>query len=169
MLEGLRIDLVLDEFLILLALNLTTRLAQLSLGVDLVREIHPQELLLLLLTLKVALDLIEGLLGTEMRLVVEGLDLLLGVLDALLFGDLVADEIAVRPVLLDAVLVLEGLLAVHVVDRGVELLLLSLTSLLNAVDFVVEATECLLVDSTNGFVTATALVSGVVVDCERTL
>lgn len=58
MLEVLRIDLVLDEFLILLALNLTTRLAQLSLGVDLVREIHPQELLLLLLTLKVALDLI---------------------------------------------------------------------------------------------------------------
>lgn len=52
-----------------------------------------------------------------MRLVVEGLDLLLGLLDALLFSDLVADEIAVSPVLLDAVLVLEGLLAVHVVDR----------------------------------------------------
>lgn len=48
-------------------------------------------------------------------------------------------------------------------------MLLSLTSLLNAIHFVVEARERLLVDSSNGFVTAIAFVSGVVVDGERTL
>ena len=169
MLEALRLDLVLDEFLILVALNLSTCLRQLSLRVDLVRQVHPQELLLLLLTLKVALDLIEGLFGAEVRLVVERLDLLLHVLDTLLFGNLVADKLAVGTVLFDAVLVLEGLLAVHVVNCRVELRLLSLTPLLNTLYLTVEATESLLVDVTDGFITAISLVGGVVVNCEGAL
>lgn len=168
-LEALRLDLVLDEFLILLALHLTASIAQLSLSVDLVRQVHLQVLLLLLLTIKVALDLIEGLLGSEVRLVVEGLNLLLDVLDTRLFGDLVADKVAVGTVLLEAVLVLEGLLAVHVVDCRVELGLLGLTPLLDALYLTVEATKSLLVDVTDGFITAITLVGGVVVNCEGAL
>ena len=169
MLEHLRLDLVLDEFLVLVTLHLSTCLRQLSLRVDLVRQVHPQEFLLLLLALKVALNLIESLLGAEMRLVVEGLDLFLGGLDTLLLCDLVADEVTVSAILLDTFLVLESLLTVHVVNRRVELRLLRLATLLNSSNFLVEASKSLLVDSADGFITAVAFVRSVVVHGEGAL
>ena len=69
-LKRLRLNLVLDEFLVLSTLHLAACLTHLPLRVDLVGQVHLQELLLLLAGLKVALDLIESLLGAEVRLVV---------------------------------------------------------------------------------------------------
>ena len=106
----------LDKLPIGVALHLPTCLRELSLCVDLVGQVHLQKLLLLLLLLKTLLDLIERLLRAEVRLVVERLDLLLYVLDTLLFRNLFADKLAVGTVLFDAVLVFEGLLTVHVVN-----------------------------------------------------
>mmetsp|Transcript_20328 Transcript_20328/g.27484 ORF Transcript_20328/g.27484 Transcript_20328/m.27484 type:complete len:376 (-) Transcript_20328:1275-2402(-) len=168
-LEGLRLDLVLDEFLVLSALHLAASLAQLTLRVDLVGQVHLQEVLLLLLTIQVALDLVESFFGAEMRLVVEGIDGLLDLLSALLLSDLVADVVAVGTVLLHTVLVFECLLSVHVVDSRVELLLLALSRLLNVVHVLVEAGQSLLVDVANRFITATALVGCVVVHREGAL
>ena len=76
--------------------------------------------------------LVEGLLWTEVRLVVKFLDSLLSVLDLGLLGYLVFEELAVCPILLDPVVILDGLHAVHVVDGRVELVLLFLSQTLHA-------------------------------------
>ena len=81
--------------------------------------------------LQVLLDLVERFFGPEMRLVVQGLDLLFSILDTLLLLDLVADEVDVSHVHLDAVCGSEGILTVHVIHHGVELLLFGLATLLN--------------------------------------
>ena len=79
-------------------------------------QVHLQKLLLLLLLLKTLLDLIEGLLRSEMWLVVEALDRIFRILTCCLLRDLVAQEFTVDPILLLLVLTLYKLYAVHVVD-----------------------------------------------------
>ena len=114
--------------------------------------------------LQVLLDLVERFFGAKMRLVVQSLDLLLSILDTLLLLDLVADEVNVGHVHLDTVGGSEGVLAVHVVHHRIELFLLRLTTLLNVDVPLVETVEGLLVDSTNCFIGAAALVCSMIVD-----
>ena len=78
---------------------------------------HLQKLLLLFLLLKTLLDLIEGLLRSEMWLVVEALDRIFRILTCRLLRDLVAQKFTVDPILLLLVLTLYKLYAVHVVNR----------------------------------------------------
>ena len=66
-----------DELLILASLILTASLTELPVGVDLVGQVGSQELFLSMGRLEVDSNLIEGLLGTEMWLVVELLVLVL--------------------------------------------------------------------------------------------
>lgn len=70
MLEFLSLSLRLDELLVLSTLNLATSLAQLSLRVDLVGQVHLQEVFLLLHHVQAALNLVKGFFGPKVRLVV---------------------------------------------------------------------------------------------------
>lgn len=169
MLEDLRFNLMLDEFLVLCALNLTASLTQLAVVVDLVGQVHSQEVLLLLRGIQVLLDLVERFFGAKVRLVVEGLDDLVGLLDAFLLVNLVANEVNVGHVHLNTVRASEGLLAVHVIHHGIELLLLGLTMLLNLDITIIEASQSLLVDVADRLVSAAALMCSVVVHGEWAL
>jgi len=66
-----------QELLIIAFLVLTTGLTQLPVGVDLVGQVGSQEFLLGVRRLEVDSNLIKSLLGTEVRLVVELLKLVL--------------------------------------------------------------------------------------------
>ena len=79
-----------DKLPISMALHLPARLRELSLCVDLMSQVHLQKLLLLLLLLKTLLDLIKGLLGAEVWLVIEALDSIFRSLACCLLSDLVA-------------------------------------------------------------------------------
>ena len=79
-----------DKLPISVTLHLPARLRELSLCVDLMSQVHLQKLLLLLLLLKTLLDLIKGLLGAEVWLVVEALDGIFRSLTCCLLSDLVA-------------------------------------------------------------------------------
>ena len=104
-----------------------------------------------------------------MRLVVEMLVLMLRIFPRLLLGDLGLEELAIRPVLVLAILLLQILHLVHVVEGRVKLMLFSFTSLLDIVDLLVEALEGQLVNFADSFERVGALVHPVVVDAERTL
>ena len=68
--QDLCLDLMLDEFLVLSTLYLTASLAKLTVSGDLVGQVHPKEVLLLLVGLQVLLDLVERFFGAEVWLVV---------------------------------------------------------------------------------------------------
>lgn len=160
---------MLEEFLVCGTLNVFAGLAQLTVRVDLVGQVHSQEICLLLLSIEVALDLVKRLFGAEMRLVVQSVDVLLIRLHLLPLSDLIADEVAVSLVLLHTVVVSKGVLLVHVVDLGVELILFSLATLLDSINVGVEACKSLLVDSSDRFKSTSALVRSVVIDSEGAL
>ena len=96
---------------------LAASFAQLTVRIDLVGQIHLEELLLLLGSLKHALNLVESFLGAEVRLVVEVFDSVRLDLGSLLVGNLAAQEVDVVFVLSAARLLLDGIHPVHVVDR----------------------------------------------------
>ena len=168
-LEVLGCDLCLNELLVLGALHLAAGFAELTLGCHLVGQVLLKELLLLLLVLQAALDLVEGFFRAEMWLVVEVLDGLLNLLPGLLLSDLAADEIDVGTVLVVAILRLDCLHAIHVVNGRVELTLLGLSQALDLRNFLVEPVQSLLAHDTHGFVRAVTLVGGMVVHGERAL
>ena len=95
MLEVLGVGLGTQELLVGVALMLARSLAQLTVCVDLVSEIHLEELLLLLLLVKLLFDLIESLLRTEMRLVVKRLDGTIDLLRTYLLCHLASEEVSV--------------------------------------------------------------------------
>ena len=113
--------------------------------------------------------MVKCLFGAEVRLVVEVLVLVLRIFPRLLLGDLGLEELAIRPVLVLAILLLKILHLVHVVEGRVKLMLFGFASLLDIVDLLVEALEGLLVDFADGLERVGALVHPVVVDAERTL
>lgn len=119
--------------------------------------------------IKIDSDLVKGLFGSEVRLVVEVLVLMLRTFPRLLLGDLGLEELAICSVLVLAILLLQILHLVHIVEGRVELMLFSFASLLNIVDLLVEALESLLVDFADRFERVGALVHPVVVNAERTL
>ena len=168
-LEVLRVRCRTDELLISAPLVLSARLTQLPVCVDLVLQVLSQELFLSLLRLQIDFNLIEGLFGAEVRLVVELLVLVLRIFPLLLFCDLVLNELPVRPVLVLAILLLEVLHAVHVVQRRVELVLFRLARLLHAIDLVVESLQSLLVYLTDRVERVGTFVHSMVIHCERTL
>ena len=139
MLKPLGIVLRLDEQLVSVALLLSASLAQLTLSIDLVSEVHLEEIFLLLLSLQVLTDLVQSLLGAEVRLVVQTLNIVLICLAGLLLHDLIADEFDVRLVLLVPAGCLDAVHPVHVVHRRVELRLLVLSQPLHTLDLVVES------------------------------
>ena len=87
----------------------------------------------------------------------------------LFLSDLVLKEFAVGSVLVLAILLLEVLHAIHVVQRRVELMLLSLTRPLHVINLVVETLQRLLVHLANRFKRVGSFVNSVVINCERTL
>ena len=152
-----------------MALLLTTRLTQLFVRVDLVGEVKLEEVLLLSLVIHGYLDLIKSLLRAKVRLVVQGLNSLFYLLSLLLLHDLVAQEVAIGLVLFLTVQHLYSLHVVHVVECGVELLLLRLTRLLDSLDLLIESLESLFVDGANLVVRLATLVCSVVVHGEGAL
>ena len=95
MLEVLGVGLGTQELLVGVALMLARGLAQLTVCVDLVSEIHLEELLLLLLLVELLLDLIESLFRTEMRLVVKCLDGAIDLLRTNLLSHLASEEVSI--------------------------------------------------------------------------
>ena len=168
-LEVLRVRCSTDELLISAPLVLTARFTQLPVCVDLVGQVLSQELFLGLLCLQIDLNLIESLLGAEVRLVVEMLVLVLRTFPLLLFSDLVLNEFPVGTVLVLAILLLEVLHAVHVVQRRVELMLFGFTRLLHTVDLVVESLQGLLVYLTDCVERVGTFMNSMIINCERTL
>ena len=160
---------MLDEFLVIGTLDLATGLAQLTVGGDLLGQVGPKELSFLPLRVEVALDLIEGLLRAKVSLVVQRVDILLNLLDVGPFVHLIADEVTVGLVHHHTVVVGEGVLLVHVVDGGVELLLLELTAPLNTLNIAVETGESLLIYGSDRFKSAATFVSSVVINSEGAL
>ena len=165
----LRVRCCLDELLISAPLVLTAGFTQLPVCVDLVGQVLSQELFLSLLCLQIDLNLIKSLFGAEVRLVVELLVLVLRIFPLLLFSDLVLNEFPVGSVLVLAILLLEVLHAVHVVQRRVELMLFGFTRLLHTVDLVVESLQGLLVYLTDRVERVGTFMNSMVVNCERTL
>ena len=165
----LRVRCCLDELLISAPLVLSARFTQLPVCVDLVGQVLSQELFLSLLCLQIDLNLIKSLFGAEVRLVVELLVLVLRIFPLLLFSDLVLNEFPVGSVLVLAILLLEVLHAVHVVQRRVELMLFGFTRLLHTVDLVVESLQGLLVYLTDRVERVGTFMNSMVVNCERTL
>ena len=168
-LEVLRIRCSTNELLISTPLILTARFTQLPVCVDLVLQVLSQELLLSLLSLQIDLNLIKSLFWAKVRLIVKMLKLVLRSFPLLLFSDLVLNEFPVGSVLVLAILLLEVLHAVHVVQRRVELMLLSFTRLLHTIDLVVEPLQGLLVYLANRVERVVTFVNSVVVNCERSL
>lgn len=169
MLETLSILYSSYDLAVFVALVLMLSLTYLDLLVDLVGQVHLYEVLLLLYVVYALLDVNEGLLRTKMRLVVKDFNLLFGSLSYYLFRYLVFKEIAVLAVLLLSVLCLQVLHTIHVVDGLVELLFLIFANLLYATYLLIETAEGLLVDSSDGFIRVCTFVSGMVVNCKRTV
>ena len=132
-------------------------------------QVHFQELFLLLNDVQAALNLVEGLFGPEVWLVVQSLDGPLRCFLLLLFGDLVANEFAVGPILLYLIDLLYLLHPIHVVDGRVELVLFLLAQALYLLYLLVESRQGLFVHSANHFVRPLALVLGVVIHGKWTL
>ena len=83
---------------------LATGLTDLSLNVNLVSQVHHEEVFLLLSGIEVLFDLLESLLWAKMRLVIKSIDSSIGLFDALLFSDLVSQELTVSQILASLVL-----------------------------------------------------------------
>lgn len=145
MLQLYRVVLCLDKLAVYVTLLLATCFAQLLLLVDLVGEIELEEVLLLFLFIHGCLDLDEGLLGAEMRLVIQVLHRFAGFFPLLLLNDLILQELLIRLVLLLSVQHFDVFHVVHVVEGGVELGFLVLTGLPCCFDLVVEALKSLFV------------------------
>ena len=159
----------LDVLQIRRPLVLVRTLAVVLLRVDLVRQVQFEEVFLLLSVVDVLLNLVEGLLGAEVGLVVLAIDLAGLLLADGALGDLLLQLLEVLAVLLLPVLVLEQLQVVQAVDVRVELLLLAFALPLDALDLRVEAVQGLLVDGAVHLVGGGALVRGVVVNREGAL
>lgn len=157
--QALRLLASLDELFVRVAFLLTRSLAQLPLVVDLVRQIHAQKLLLLLLGLHIALNLIKRFFWAEMGLVIKFLNGFLSIVSLLLLNDLVPDKGHMVIVLLLLAILLSPVHLVNVVHRRVELILLELALALDPLNLTVESIDGLLVYISNLVKTAGALVS----------
>lgn len=169
MLQGLHLNLMLNEFLIIGTLDLAAGIAHFGVVVHLVGQVHSQVLLLLFMGVEVDLDLVKCLLGAEIRLVVQRINRLRHLFDICLFSNLVPNEVLVGLVHLDSALCSKGLLPVEVVDGGVELILFCLTTLLHTLSVSIVARKSLLIDSTNRFKSLAALESRMIIDGKGTL
>lgn len=76
-----------------------------------------------------------------MGLIVQTLNGILGLLSHVLLRNLSAQELAVHPILLFSILLLNELHSIHVIDSRVELLLLFLSGLLDTDHLILEARE----------------------------
>lgn len=137
--------------------------------VDLVGEIELKEILLLFLLVHGCLDLVKGLLGAEMRLVVQAFYGLACLFALLLLLDLILQVCLVSQVLLLPVQRLDVFHVVHVVECRIKLAFLVLTGLLCCLNLLVKALESLFIDGAYLAVGVCALVSRVVVNGEGTL
>lgn len=158
-LQGLCLCARLDELLVHVALLLTGSFRQFALSVDLVGQVHAQKVLLLLLSIHIALNLVERFFWTEMWLVIKFLNDLFLLLPPLLFLNLVANEVDVVFVLLLLAVFLGTLNTVHVLHSRVELSLLLLAHSLHSLNFLVESIDGQLIDVSNLVVGIEAFVS----------
>lgn len=76
-----------------------------------------------------------------MGLIVQTLNLIFSLSSQLLLRNLSAQKLAVHPILLLSILLLDELHSIHVIDGRVELLLLFLTGLLDTDNLVLETSE----------------------------
>lgn len=111
--------------MVLLSLLLTAGFTDFSIGVDLVIQVHLDEIFLLLLSVEVLLHLNQRLLRPEMRLVVHRFNFFFLLLAGLFLLDLAFEEFSVRDVLIDPILLFQVRHMVRVLQRFVELIFLS--------------------------------------------
>ena len=105
-----------DVALICATLVLSACFTDSPLGLDLVSQVHLEELLFLFLRVEVPLDLLKGLLGAKVRLVVKRLDLAMLVFHARFLLDLTLDVLHVDQILTLTIVPLLLFLLVHPVD-----------------------------------------------------
>ena len=139
MLQVLSVRCRADKLLIRFSLLLPTSFTQFTLSVDLMVQVHFNEVLLLLLRFQHVLDLNESFFRSKVRLIVECLHSLLSLFSLLLLDDLVAEELTVSRILILSILCLYVLHAIHVVHGIVELHLLIFSDALNTLGVLCKA------------------------------